>query len=141
MAKKKITPKGIFNLLKTSFNGFLDDKVVKLSAALAYYTVFSIGPTIIIIIYFAGAIYGQEAVQGTIFNELKGLVGAQAALQVQEMIKNVAANSQGSFGFTARYDERGFPVEVTNLGPDGRPARYDASVRPGMAAESRPGPR
>ena len=94
---KKITPKGIFNLLKTSFNGFLDDKVVKLSAALAYYTVFSIGPTIIIIIYFAGSIYGQEAVQGTIFKELQGLVGAQAALQVQEMIKNVATSNQGNF--------------------------------------------
>ena len=52
---KKLTPKGVFTLLKNSFNGFIDDKVLKLSAALAYYTVFSIGPMIIIIIYFAWA--------------------------------------------------------------------------------------
>lgn len=94
---KKMSLKGVLNLLKETFNGFLDDKVVKLSAALAYYTVFSIGPTIIIVIYFAGSIYGQEAVQGTVFNELRTLVGAEAALQVQDMIKNAATNNQGNF--------------------------------------------
>jgi membrane protein len=94
---KKITPKGIFHILKEAGNGFIDDKVVKLSAALAYYTIFSIGPTIIIVIYLAGAFYGQEAVEGTIFNELKGLIGIQAAAQIQDMIRNVAENQQGSF--------------------------------------------
>lgn len=95
--EKKFTLKGIFNLLKDAVNGFIDDKVIKLSAALAYYTVFSIGPTIIIVIYLAGVFYGQEAVQGTVFNELKDLVGAQAAAQIQDVIRNVAQNSQGSF--------------------------------------------
>ena len=94
---KKLTPKGVFTLLKNSFNGFIDDKVLKLSAALAYYTVFSIGPMIIIIIYFAGVIYGQDAVQGSVFNEIKGLVGAEAALQIQDMIKNAALSNKGSF--------------------------------------------
>jgi membrane protein len=93
----KLTPKGIFKLLKESFNGFLDDKVLKLSAALAYYTVFSIGPMIIIIIYFAGVIYGQEAVQGNVFDEIKGLVGAEAAIQIEELIKNAALSSKGNF--------------------------------------------
>jgi membrane protein len=94
---KKITPGGIFNLLKEAGNGFIDDKVLKLSAALAYYTIFSIGPTIIIVIYLAGAFYGQEAVEGTVFNELKGLVGIEAAAQIQDVIRNVATNQQGSF--------------------------------------------
>lgn len=94
---KKMGIKGVGKLLKETFNGFIDDKVVKLSAALAYYTVFSIGPTIIIVIYFAGAVYGQEAVQGTVFSELRGLVGAEAALQVQDMIRNAATNNQGNF--------------------------------------------
>jgi membrane protein len=94
---KKITPKGVFKMLKESFDGFIDDRVVKLSAALAYYTVFAIGPMIIIIIYLAGVFYGQEAIQGTVFNELNGLVGAQAAAQIQDIIRNVAQNQQGSF--------------------------------------------
>jgi membrane protein len=93
----KLTLKGTGKLLKESFNSFLDHKALKLSASLAYYTVFSIGPVIIIIIYFAGVIYGQEAVQGTVFGELKGLVGAEAAAQIQEMIKNAALSGQSSF--------------------------------------------
>jgi len=93
----KLTIKGIGKLLKESFNTFLDHKVMKLSASLAYYTVFSIGPIIIIVIYFAGVIYGQEAVQGTIFKELRGLVGTDAAAQIQDMIKNAALSNQGNF--------------------------------------------
>jgi membrane protein len=93
----KFSIKGIGRLLKESFNSFLDHKALKLSASLAYYTVFSIGPMIIIIIYFAGVIYGREAVQGTVFGELRGLIGAEAAIQVQDMIKNAALSKQGSF--------------------------------------------
>ena len=97
--KEKISPKGIWQVLKNAFSGFSDDKVMKLSASLAYYTVFSIGPTIIVIIYVAGLIYGREAVQGTIFDQIKGLVGASAAVQIQDMIKNAALNTEGHFAF------------------------------------------
>jgi membrane protein len=95
----KLTWKGIWEVLRKSFSGFSNDKVTKLSASLAYYTVFSIGPMIIVIIYVAGLIYGRDAVQGTIFGQIKGLVGASAAAQIQEMIKNAALNTQGSFAF------------------------------------------
>lgn len=95
----KVTPKGIWSVLKKAFSGFSDDKVMKLSASLAYYTVFSIGPMIIVIIYVAGLIYGQEAVQGTIFGQIQGLVGASAAAQIQDMIKNAALQTDGSFAF------------------------------------------
>ena len=93
----KLSFKGIWKVLKQAFAGFGDDKVVKLSAALAYYTVFSIGPMIIVIIYFAGVIYGREAVQGTIFGQIQGLVGADAALQIQSMIKSAALSNKGHF--------------------------------------------
>lgn len=96
----KVSLKGIGSVLKKSFDGFIDDKVLKLSASLAYYTVFSIGPMIIVVIYVAGLIYGREAAQGTIFEQIKGLVGANAALQIQDMIKNAAFSNQGSFAFT-----------------------------------------
>ncbi|HEX8313359.1 MAG TPA: YihY/virulence factor BrkB family protein [Flavisolibacter sp.] len=100
MGKKKRLAKGIWKVLKQAFAGFSDDKVVKLSAALAYYTVFSIGPMIIVIIYFAGMIYGREAVQGNIFGQIQGLVGAEAALQIQDMIKSAALNKEGSLAAT-----------------------------------------
>ncbi|MBD0280296.1 MAG: ribonuclease BN, partial [Flavisolibacter sp.] len=63
--KKKLSWKGLWNLLKNTFSGSLDDKIVKLSGALAYFTVFSIGPMLLIIIYFADLFYGREAVEGT----------------------------------------------------------------------------
>ena len=83
MAKKKITPKGIFNLLKTSFNGFLDDKVVKLSAALAYYTVFSLPSMLIVIIGVCGIFYGRDEITGEIFNDLSGFIGKDTARQLE----------------------------------------------------------
>jgi membrane protein len=55
---------------------------------------------IIVIIYLAGIIYGREAVQGTIFTEIRGLVGADAAMQIQEMIKSAALNRKGGVAAT-----------------------------------------
>lgn len=95
--KNKLSVKGIWKVLKQAFTGFSDDKVLKLSAALAYYTVFAIGPMIIVIIYLAGIIYGREAIQGSIFGHIQGLVGADAALQIQSMIKSAALNTKGNF--------------------------------------------
>jgi membrane protein len=48
--KKKVTIKGLFGVLKDSFKGFGNDKVTKLSGSLAYYTVFSLGPLMVVII-------------------------------------------------------------------------------------------
>jgi membrane protein len=93
----KLTFKGVLKLISESFNSFVDHKALKLSASLAYYTVFSIGPMIIIIIYFAGVIYGQEAIQGSVFKELRGLIGTEPALQVQDMIKNAMLSDRGNF--------------------------------------------
>src|ERR1051325_7290991 len=91
----KLTPKGVWKLLQKSFTGFSNDRIVKLSAALSYYTVFSIGPLIIVIIYLEGIFYGRDAIQGTVFDHLAGLVGADAAAQIQDMIKSSALTKGG----------------------------------------------
>jgi membrane protein len=93
---KKITWKGIWGLLKVTFTGFIDDKVVKLSGALAYFTVFSIGPMLIVIIFFADIFYGRAAIEGTVFSQIKGLVGSSAALQIQQTIKSASLSGKGS---------------------------------------------
>jgi membrane protein len=94
---KKITWKGVWGLLKAAFTGFVDDKVVKLSGALAYFTVFSLGPMLIVIIFFADIFYGREAIEGTVFSQIKGLVGSSAAAQIQETIKSAALSGKGAF--------------------------------------------
>jgi membrane protein len=94
--KKKLTWRGAGRLAKDAFTGFLDDKVAKLSGALAYFTVFSIGPMLIVIIFFADLFYGRDAVEGTIFGQIKGFVGANAAAQIQEIIRNATLSNKGT---------------------------------------------
>ena len=85
--QKKYT--SVFSYIKTVFKEFSSDNILKYSASLAYYTVFSIAPLLVIISTLAGIFYGKEAVQGQVYEQLQGLVGGVAAGQVQEIIKNI----------------------------------------------------
>jgi membrane protein len=91
---KKISLKLVWASLKESFSGFSDHKVTKLSASLAYYTTFSLGPLLIVIIFIAGKFFGEEAAQGTIFNQVKGFIGPDGAAQIQTIIKNAAISGK-----------------------------------------------
>lgn len=82
--------KSIFSLLKKAFQGWKEDRVSILAAALAYYTVLSIAPLIIIAIAIAGSVFGADAAQGEIANALEGLVGAQGAQLVETVVANAA---------------------------------------------------
>src|SRR5690606_16162612 len=82
--------KDLWKVLVGTFNGFIDDKCLKLSVALSYYTLFSIAPLLLMLIYLAGKIYGEEAFEGKVFAEIHGFVGAEAAAQIQEIIQNAA---------------------------------------------------
>jgi membrane protein len=85
-------------LLRQTFIEFSNDNVMKLSAALSYYTIFSMAPMLFLIISFAGAFYGQDAVQGRLFFQLQKLVGSSAASQIQEMIANTHIKGENTFG-------------------------------------------
>ncbi len=89
--------KGTGHVLKETFNEFIDDNGIKLAAALSYYTVFSLPPLLIIIISLSGFFFGAEAVRGEIFGQINGLVGNDAALQIQETIKNVKLSHASTF--------------------------------------------
>src|SRR5690606_34304716 len=90
--------KTFFTVLKKAAGSFGEDNVFKMSASLSYYTVFSLGPLLVIIISLAGIFYGRDAVEGKLYGQLQGLVGSDAALQIQEIIKNVQGEQQGWIG-------------------------------------------
>jgi len=90
--------KQFFALFKNSAIFFSDYNGMKLSAALSYYTVFSLGPFLIVIISLAGIFFGKEAVQGKVYDQISGLVGADAALQVQSIIQNIQQSRHGAIG-------------------------------------------
>jgi membrane protein len=78
-----------WEILLNAGNGFANDKVPKLSGALAYSTLFSLAPMMLLIIIIGGSVYGVDAAEGKIFEELKGFVGADVAAQIQELIRRI----------------------------------------------------
>jgi len=93
---KKFSIKTYFTTLKKAGASFLDDRGLKMSAALAYYTIFSLAPLLIMLISSAGIIWGREAVQGKVFSELNKFLGADAALQIQQIIENVSKSGDST---------------------------------------------
>ena len=80
--------KGFWETLKIAGADFIRHRVFKLSASLAFYTIFAIGPMILVIIFFSNLFWGRLAIEGRIYNDLSGIVGDDAAHQIQEIIKN-----------------------------------------------------
>lgn len=83
-------------MFRDAFKSFLEDKVPKLGGSLAYFTIFSIGPMLLVIIFFAGIFLGKQAVTGSLHQQIEQLVGAGAAQQIQEIIKNASISKGGS---------------------------------------------
>ncbi len=80
-------------LVKTTFNDWLDDDALRLGASLAFYTVWSIGPLLLVVISVAGLAFGRAAAQGDVVASLRSLVGDAGAQSIQEAI--VHANDSG----------------------------------------------
>ncbi len=87
-----------WKLIKLSFNEFVDDNSLRLSASLSYYTIFSMAPMLIIIISVAGIFFGVDAVEGKVYHQIKGLVGSDAAKQIQLIIKNIKLSQHSRSG-------------------------------------------
>jgi membrane protein len=88
--------KRYFNLFKQAFTEFGEDKAQRLGAALAYYTIFSLAPLLLIAIAIAGLVFGRDAAQGQIFGQLRGVLGPKSAEMVQEMVKSAAKPKSGT---------------------------------------------
>jgi len=86
-----------YRLIKHTFEGFSNDNAFKLSASLSYYTLFSLAPMILIFLSVVGFFYGQDAIRGQLYGQINGLIGKEAALQVQEMVQH--AQLSGKTGF------------------------------------------
>ena len=84
--KKKTTLKSVWTILKKTAQGFSDDKVTRLSAALSYATIFSFAPFILVIITI-GAFFTQD-LEGELFGELKMFLGADVATTLQDVVHN-----------------------------------------------------
>jgi len=82
-------------LIKETFSEWSEAKAPRLGAALAYYTVFSLAPILLVVIAVAGFFLGPEAAQGRLTDELGGLLGTDAASVVQTMLAKAGERKAG----------------------------------------------
>jgi membrane protein len=80
-------------LFGEAFTGWREHKASNMAAALAYYTVFSLAPILVISIAVAGLVFGQEAAEGNIVGQISGLIGRESALALEAMIAAARAPS------------------------------------------------
>ncbi len=87
-----------WTLNKESFSAWSDDDAPSMGAALAYYTVFSISPLLLIVVSVAGLVFGRDEVQDQIVAQIGGLVGAQGAQAVQGLLQSASEPAKGIVG-------------------------------------------
>lgn len=110
-----------WKLLKLAIAEFNDDNAIKLSASLAYYTIFSIAPLSIIILAVCGVFFGKDAVNGQFYGQINGLVGNQAAAQIQQTIKNMELSNNNIFAMV-------FGIIILLVGASGVFAEIQSSI-------------
>ena len=83
-------------LIKDTIEGFIDDSALSRGASIAYYTLFSIAPVLLIVVAIAGLVFGREAAQGAIVDQLSGLMGRKTAEALQAMIESASNQAAGT---------------------------------------------
>ena len=84
-----------WDLAKDTVFAFIDDEALSRGAAIAFYTVTSIAPLLLIVVAIAGLVFGREAAQGAITDQLGALMGQQTAELLEKAVANASATSSG----------------------------------------------
>lgn len=92
---KKPSPRTFLSLVKQTFAEIGKDDVPSLAAAIAYYTIFSLPPLLVILVAVAGVIFGPAAVQEALTGQVEGMAGQAAAGEIQNMIENAGDLGEG----------------------------------------------
>ena len=100
MNPEALTARGLWRVVKTAANAWVDDYAASMGAALSYYTVFSLAPMLLIVIAIAGLVFGADAARGQIFGELRGLLGDEAAKSIEGLLVSVSTPREGLLATT-----------------------------------------
>jgi membrane protein len=125
--------KAALDLLKQAAWDWFDDSAPTLGAAVAYYTVFSLAPLFVIAVAIAGLVFGREAAQGQIFEQLRAMIGETSAAAMEDVVES--ANSQPRAGVFATII--GFVALI--VGASGVFAQMQASLNAIWRVEPKPG--
>ncbi|HET9963199.1 MAG TPA: YihY/virulence factor BrkB family protein [Nitrospiraceae bacterium] len=92
---RDLRPAAVWGMVKRTVKEWSDDKAPRLGAALAYYTVFSLVPLLVIIIAMIGLFLGQEAAQSYILDQIGSMVGQQSAAAIKDMLQRASQPASG----------------------------------------------
>jgi membrane protein len=84
-------------LLRDTFSSFVDDEALSWGASIAYYTLFSIAPVLLVVVAIAGLAFGREAAEGAIVDQFSVLMGHQTAQALQGMVESAARPREGTW--------------------------------------------
>jgi membrane protein len=85
-----VSPSAIWNMFRATYRHWRKNNTDVVAAALAYYTLFSLAPTLIVMIAVAGLVFGRQAVSGQLFREIQEWVGPTVATTVQTMVASIS---------------------------------------------------
>ena len=85
----------VFEVARGAVRGWIEDRAASMGAAIAYYTVFSIAPILLLVIAIAGLAFGDQAAQGALVGNLSDVIGPDGAQALQALIKQAAIGSAG----------------------------------------------
>jgi membrane protein len=86
----------IWDLLKDTVSGFIADEALSRAASIAYFTIFSIAPLLLMVISIAGLVFGHQAAQAAILGQFSGLMGKSSGQALQTMLQSAGSQSQKS---------------------------------------------
>src|SRR2546421_12548737 len=86
-----------FRILAGAARQWVANNDARLGAALAYYTIFSIAPLLILAVHIAGLVYGEDAARGQVVAHLRDTVGQDAARAIEDLIETAAQPGEGTW--------------------------------------------
>jgi membrane protein len=99
--RPRLSVRTLGSVFKRALAGWWNDEVPRLGASLAYYTLFSLAPILVIAIAIGGLVFGEEAVRGELVGQIQGLLGRRGAEAVQSMLEGAAQPSTSIAATTA----------------------------------------
>ena len=90
--------RALWRLVREAVSAWSDDYAPSMGAALAYYTLFSVAPLLLIVISVAGLVFGEDAARGEIMEQLQGLIGSDSAKAVESLLQSVNKPAKGVVG-------------------------------------------
>ncbi len=91
-----LRPNELLALLKETVSEWIDDNVPRLGASLAFYTLLSLAPLLVVVVAIAAIAYGKQAAQGELFWQIRGLVGPEGARTIQGLLEGAYKPGTGA---------------------------------------------